>query len=312
MLALHVKYRAPDSRLSLRFMYRIAARSVVQAVAVWLPTISIVVTGLLLRDELPAMIATQWSGGAAGGWTPTILVFAVTAGISVVSAACAGHSERRRVWIAVGFSALSASAWLVLALVNLQPAPDVGGWGLLTPVAFLYGGLPAALTSPAPFPAGGEAEQVEVPDIARDWVISPVSCGLAFLTGAAAVVSVAAMQQAAVGIALAVVAVLAAEFSLVRIMRTATRLVVFGAVPGIPLYAIRGERVHSIERVDIRPFEWGGWGFRFGTSGAGIILRAGPGLSIRSRSGTVFTVSVQHPERFAGAHRPARNPSSAA
>jgi hypothetical protein len=116
---------------------------------VWLPALGILTSWLLLRDELPETLVTQWSGRTASGWTPTALALAVTAGISVLSAACAGRSDRRGVWIATGLSALSASAWLILALANVQPAPDVGGWGLLTPLAFLYGGLPAALTRPA-------------------------------------------------------------------------------------------------------------------------------------------------------------------
>lgn len=292
---------------------------VARSVAVWLPTICVVVMGFVLRDELPTTIATQWSGSTPGGWTSTVLLFAVTAGISVVSAACAGRTERRRVWIAVGFSALSASVWLVLALVNLLSAPDIGGWGLLTPLAFLYGGIPAALTRQSPPPSvedvgqlgeSQEAERLDVAEIARDWVASPASFGLTFLAGAVAVVSMTVLHQTAVGIAMTVVAVVSAEFSVVRIMWTRSRLIVLGAIPGIPLYAIRGERVDSIERVDIRPFEWGGWGYRFGRSGAGVILRAGPGVTIRSRSGSAFTVNARHPERFTDAFRPATNASS--
>lgn len=290
-------------------------RAALQGLAVWLPTICILLTWFVFRYTLPPTIATQWSGRTAGGWVPTMLVFAATAGISVVSAACAGRSARRRVWIAVGFSALSASAWLVLALVNLQPSPYIGGWGMLTPLAFLYGGIPAALTRPMPPPdveAFEEAEELEESDIVRDWVLSPVSCALAIVAGAAAVVYSTALQQTSVAIALAVVAVVSVEFGVVRIVRTETRVAVFGLVPGVPLFAIRRDRVDAVERVDIRPFTWGGWGYRFGKSGAGIILRAGPGVMIRSTSGAAVTVSVRHPERFVEPHRPAMNPSSAA
>lgn len=291
-------------------------RSALRVGAVWLPTVSVGLTWFVLRDDLPATLVTQWSGRVASGHTPTLLVFAVTAGIAAGAAACAGRSERRRVWNAVGFSSLSASAWLVLALVNLQPAPDMGGWGLLTPLAFLYGGLPAALTRPVPPPTTEEAqeleaaEEAEAPDIARDWVISPVSVALASLAGTAAVISAAATQQIAVAIVLAVIALVSAEFAVIRIRRTATRLLVLGAVPWLPLYAIRVEQIGSIERVDIRPFDWGGWGYRFGRSGTGVILRTGPGVTIRSSSRTAFTVNVRHPERFTTPHRPAMNASS--
>ena len=114
----------------------------------WLPTLAILVSWLLLRDELPETMVTQWSGRTPSSWAPAGLALAVTGSISVVSAACAGRSDRRGVWIAAGFSALSASAWLVLALANAQPVPYVGGWGLLTPLAILYGGVPAAFTRP--------------------------------------------------------------------------------------------------------------------------------------------------------------------
>ena len=288
-------------------------RSALREVAVWFPAVSVGLTWLVLRDDLPATLATQWSGRVASGHTPTMLVFGVTAGIAAMAAACAGRSERRRVWIAVGFSSLSASAWLVLAFVNLDPAPDIGGWGLLTPLAFLYGGLPAALTRPIP-PAtteeADEAEEAAAPEIARDWVISPVSVALASLAGTAAVLSAAATQQIAVAIVLAVIALVSAEFAVIRIRRTATHLLVLGSVPWLPLYAIRVDQIDSIERTDIRPFDWGGWGYRFGRSGAGIILRAGPGVTIRSSSRTTLTVNVRHPERFTAPHRPAMNASS--
>ncbi|QNE36098.1 hypothetical protein [Leifsonia shinshuensis] len=124
----------------------------------WLPGLGILVSWLLLRDELPETMVTQWSGRTPSSWAPTGLVLAVTGSVSVVSAACAGRSDRRGVWIAVGFSALGASAWLVLALANVQTIPSVGGWGLLTPLAFLYGGVAAALTRPAsPHRAAGNA-----------------------------------------------------------------------------------------------------------------------------------------------------------
>lgn len=142
------------------------------------------------------------------------------------------------------------------------------------------------------------------PQTDRDRVVSPVICAVALLTGVAALVAaVFALNDGAPNgaeIALGIATLVAAEFAVARVRRDERGFAVFGLVPGIPLYSIRADRIHSVERADIRrPIEWGGWGYRIGSFGRGVILRSGPALTVRSTPGDRFTVSVRHPERFA-------------
>lgn len=249
---------------------------------------------------------------------PTGPAFAITFAFSAVAAAVAGRSERRRVWIAVGFSAFSASVWLVLLFVNMQPEPELGGWGLLTPFAFLYGALPALFTRPDVKEADVDYDTDPMSvsmDVARDFVFSPVICCLAVSSGISALIAAWAAISGGgfngFAIGLGLVAVFAAEFAVVRISKNQRGMAVFGAIPGIPLYSIRADRIRAVEYARIRPLDWGGWGYRISGLGTGVILRAGPGLTIRSTSGRSFTVSVRHPERFGVSPQCPMNASSA-
>ncbi len=283
---------------------RTRTRAALRLAAVWTPTVVLLGSWPLLEPPLPASLATRWSGSTAEGWAPTALVFGVAAVISVTTAACAGRGERRRVWIASGFSAFSATVWIVVAVVNLQSLPELGGWGLVTPFAFLYGALPAWLTVAKPgADTGDEAGMRPVAaEAARDVVFSPVLCILAACTGVESlfVAEASAGEEASnwMAIGLGLTTVVAAEFAVVRITLSPRGLVVFGTIPGLPLYSIRADRIRSVEALHVRPLDWGGWGYRIGGRGTGVIVRSGPGVTIHSTSGGAFTVSVRHPERF--------------
>jgi hypothetical protein len=233
------------------------------------------------------------------------VAFASALALAAVTAGLAGRTERRRVWIAAGFSAFGASVWLVLLVVNMQPQPELGGWGLLTPFAFLYGGLPAACTRADNEQVDGDSHVDESPTWtpgARDVTVSPVICCLSIAAGISTLI--AAWPALSRGtwngweIGLGVVTLIAAEFAVSRVSKSARGIVVFGSLPGIPLYSIRSDRIASVEHVWIRPLDWGGWGYRIGPAGTGLILRAGPGVIVRSASGRAFTFNARCPERL--------------
>lgn len=74
-------------------------------------------------------------------------------------------------------------------------------------------------------------------------------------------------------------------------------LVRFG--PGWPTHRIPWERVHSVDVIDVRPMQWGGWGFRVKPvrRTQALVLRAGPGLRINLDGERVFVVTVDDARR---------------
>jgi hypothetical protein len=61
--------------------------------------------------------------------------------------------------------------------------------------------------------------------------------------------------------------------------------------------------VVQAEAIDIRPLEWGGWGYRGSLrlmGRAAVVLRAGPGVRLELRGGRVLAVTVDDAETAAG------------
>jgi len=58
-------------------------------------------------------------------------------------------------------------------------------------------------------------------------------------------------------------------------------------------------RIESASVIDVRPMEWGGWGYRGMLTlmrQAAVVLRAGPGIRVDLADGRVFVVTVDDPE----------------
>lgn len=72
----------------------------------------------------------------------------------------------------------------------------------------------------------------------------------------------------------------------------------YGVLPW-PSTSIAVDRIESASVIDVRPMEWGGWGYR-GTltlmRQAAVVLRAGPGIRVDLIDGRVFVVTVDDPE----------------
>ncbi len=72
----------------------------------------------------------------------------------------------------------------------------------------------------------------------------------------------------------------------------------YGVLPW-PSTDIAVERIASASVIDIRPQDWGGWGYR-GTltlmRQAAVVLRAGPGIRVDLTDGRVFAVTIDEPD----------------
>jgi len=72
----------------------------------------------------------------------------------------------------------------------------------------------------------------------------------------------------------------------------------YGMLPW-PRTSIDVVEIESASAIDVRPMEWGGWGYR-GTltlmKQAAVVLRAGPGIRLDLTDGRVFVVTVDNPE----------------
>ena len=63
---------------------------------------------------------------------------------------------------------------------------------------------------------------------------------------------------------------------------------------GWPAQRFIWERVASVERIQVRPTEWGGWGYRMSARrrATAAVMRAGEGLKITFANDRVFVVTV--------------------
>ncbi|MFT7475260.1 MAG: hypothetical protein ACI81L_002198 [Verrucomicrobiales bacterium] len=72
----------------------------------------------------------------------------------------------------------------------------------------------------------------------------------------------------------------------------------YGVLPW-PTTSIAMDRIDQASIIDVRPMEWGGWGYR-GTlklmKQAAVVLRAGPGIRLDLTDGRIFVVTIDDPE----------------
>lgn len=97
--------------------------------------------------------------------------------------------------------------------------------------------------------------------------------------------------------------VVAAQMRSLRVTTDRHGLTLAWGPLGLPRQSVPLAEIAQATAIDVRPREWGGWGYR-GTllinGQAGAILRAGPGLHLNLRDGRVFVVTVDDPEIGAG------------
>ena len=93
--------------------------------------------------------------------------------------------------------------------------------------------------------------------------------------------------------------VVVAIFSRIRITADRSGLQVRYGFFGWPRTSVPIRRIARAQAIDIRPRDWGGWGYRGSLTlmkRAAVVLRAGPGIRVDLHDGKVFAVTIDDPD----------------
>lgn len=235
---------------------------------------------------------------AAGRALASIMTFAVwiCGGVWLVTATLSTDAARaadvRLPWPAI-VALMAVPALLAVATFALLP----GRWGeIRDPGSQRRGERAASTLSFAP----GEA--VMWMDQARAGVMTIVS-GVLVAGGLAALLWIP--PEAAAGAVIAAVVALGTAVLLAWMSRITVRIDEDGVhTMWGPCYWPRSvvplDKIASVRVTDIRPMQWGGWGYRVSTRGTATVIKAGPGLVI-SRQGSWPDHAITLPHAAEGA-----------
>ncbi len=276
---------------------------------------------LAYRSDLPDRIASHFgfSGRADGSMAPEVFL-AVFGGLMAVGlAGCVTVALiRRRLQPMVAPSVSSVGAFLgsisagILAIgqrgleqwqdATISPGtlvPWVGG-------SLIVAGLAAWVASSLPF---DEGSKTEAPPAAMElapgervfWSATlsarwPLVLGLAILLVGLVLLLITELW---IGLVMLGISILMSFFGRIRVTADQSGLVVRYGFLGWPRRSIPIRRIASVRAVDIRPTEWGGWGYRGSLAimrRAAVVLRAGPGIRLDLRGGKVFAVTIDDPD----------------
>jgi hypothetical protein len=297
-------------------------RRILAALAVIAPLLVVVVSWWNWRDRLPAELASHWSGmGAADGAMAAGSLFALYVGLTGVSALAgvaialwSGISARaRRGWFFLlgMFGGMGATSWLLAAALTTQTgdpyAVVLGAWSILSMASVGYGIVPF-LISPRP-----EVEATDVPsrfefEPSETGAWSHTITGSIFVWATLGLIILGAVlygpaliegraSDALFGIVtLSVAIVFIASFMRLRVTADWRGLRVVSSVFRVPLKRIRLDRIDVIEAAELRPAEWGGWGYRIMPGRSALILRKGPGLIVTMTNQKQFAITLDDPD----------------
>jgi len=290
--------------------------------------ITVIAVGLMLSwlPEVPATVATHWSGSGPDGFGPAWAVPLGTAvvgfGLVALFTAIMLTGTRGGQWgpmlrllgaLSIGTNVLVVvgitwSFGMQRGLADAHDAPGIGpqflmcavlalatgfiGW-LVQPNVTTDGRTPARTVEPLHLAAGERAVWVRTTAMNRTGVIVIVVSILALAIGT---VVVAASGSTAWWVMLGVTVLLAllAVTTLVFRVRVDDRGLIVRSPLGIPRFQVPIDDVEAVAVTSVQPTaEFGGWGIRLAPDGAfGIVLRAGEALQVTRRNGRRFVVTV--------------------
>lgn len=299
-----------------------AHRDAVAAAVSWLPLIAVITTWLFWRALLPVEIASRFgSNGEVTSTLPTLFLVGAVAAVCFIAASVCTASvnrdlttdERRRTFLIAGvISGLAAATWLIIAFVAVSaPAgtdPAIGGWGLLAPLAGIFGLVPYFIAAKTPVDQDHSSRlDLQLTEHQSGVWIEAISVTLFSWMSVAVLASIVALlvvvptdqwgfESVVTSGALLVILLVSLALARlrVRIDRKGLRII-SGLLPflrkSIPLAKIRAARTETLE-----PSSWGGWGYRVAPGRSALVLFAGPGLTIELTNGKNFSLSLRDPQ----------------
>jgi len=279
---------------------------------------------LAYRSDLPDRVASHFgiSGRADDSMTPELFLFVVGALMVIGLGMCVAVSLiREGLQPMVGLGASFIGAFIGALAAGILATTAIGQRGLerwqeatLSPwvlilwiggsllvgsaAAWLASALPTAdevgidTTPPAMDLAPGE----------RAFWTSTLSAKWPLLLGLVAVMVAIVLTQLLepwFALVLLAPALITATFSRIRVTADRSGLTVRYGFLGFPGTFVPLRRIATAQAIDVRPSEWGGWGYRGNLtlmSRAAVVLRAGPGLRLDLHDGKVFVVTIDDPD----------------
>jgi hypothetical protein len=293
-----------------------------------------VVAWPLAGDRLPDRVATHWGlSGAPNGASAlnvAAAIFAFGIALAAVVAAAALVARRRPrpeappaasagVILGAFLAGLLGALSVATVLANLDAArwQDADLPLLVLPaapaLAVACGALAAWATAPrladdsgAGAGAGVLRGPAPAPPAARIAWTGTAHARWAWLTAACAAAGAVAVVRVApvVALTLAVVAVSVGFIASLRVTIGVHGIRVRAGLTPWPSVHLPLTAIAAAGAVDVRPREWGGWGYRGSlrlSRRAAWVLRRGPGLRVDLCDGRTFVVTVDDPEEGAAA-----------
>ncbi|NNF63210.1 MAG: hypothetical protein HKN07_03050 [Acidimicrobiia bacterium] len=279
---------------------------------------------LMYRNDLPDRFATHFgSSGPDGSMTPgqfltltTVLLLVGIGGMASV-AVSRGPLHPMTAWLGGVLGGFFAGLFGGIFAFTILMQHDLDDWrqasgpgwlilGSLT-AAVVFAGAAGWLTSRLPI------QQPDIPDTAATptmllaehehavwsarlhnrWLLVIGVC----ITIAGVVFALYIQWWTLLPMATSGLAVL--TFASLRVRADGDGLhVSYGILPW-PRTHIPVNQIETASVIDIRPMEWGGWGYRGSLklmNQAAVVHRAGPGLRLDLKDGKVFAVTVDNPE----------------
>ncbi|QHC67822.1 hypothetical protein GSU68_15425 [Rathayibacter sp. VKM Ac-2759] len=293
-------------------------RRLLAGASLLLPALGVVASRLALADRLPGTLASHWSSTGAADDTMTVgaaltlsLVMAGGAAVAGIVLVALGRAPRLVLATAGGVAGLGASTWATSVGTTLAAGSAegavLGPWLLALLAGVLYAIAPA-LIAPATVREPRTAVDRLPLGSAETGAWSSTITGRVFavvgvvLIGSAAIATSTLLAEGAVGPAVAMAVLLGASalvtlgFARLRVTADRRGLRVVSRVLGIPLRRIPLADIASASTAQLRPSEWGGWGYRIMPGRSALILGAGPGLVITTANQREFAISLRDPE----------------
>lgn len=269
--------------------------------------------------DLPERLATNWdlqgrptSAASPTGLAAVALAFVVPTAIGLVAVAWFPRptTPQRRPMLAGVLAVVGAAVALAVPLsvlgsrdvVDWRDAAGPTWWQVAAHLAVTLAAGAVAAWAAAGLPSVREplvaAAPLDVPDTEEVAWSNGLTVRWAVVAGtllAASGLVVLVVGPILVGLSVIAAAVPALLLARIDVHADRRGLVVTYGPAAWPRTRIPVERIESVAAIDVRPMDWGGWGYRGSVRlfrQAAVVLRAGPGVRVDLRDGRRFVVTV--------------------